>query len=234
MSKPSLEDSMEELEIEVEEEATLTTYNKEFDQVDKMLAQASNLNNESELHESTCQICCSPLRQESEDTWDRTALSRDVISLFRERSSQKISAAIVKNHMKHHKDAGVSEIKKIEYVDRVRRLFGNSVTTLDKLNLAMTMTLDQILEINSLEPSGDKSVADIKKIKSTETNRLCATFSNMVKLQATILGEMRDTGEVVTIPQDRFVTVFNDAISGAKNEREREIITNILTGLRTQ
>jgi hypothetical protein len=234
-SEPNLEDSMnmEELEIEIKEESTLTTYEKEFDQVDKMLAQAINLNNESELHESTCPICCSPLRQEAEDIWDRSAMSRDVISVFREKSSQKINATLVKNHMKNHKDRGISGIKKVEYIDRLRRLHGsNSSTTLDKLNLAMAMVMDQILEINSLEPSGDKSIADIKKIISTETNRLSATYGNMVKLQATLLGEMKDSGEVITISQDKFVTVFNDALADAKNDREREIITRILSGLK--
>ena len=54
----------------------------------------------------------------------------------------------------------------------------------------------------------------------------------MVKLKATLLGEMKDSGEVITISQDKFVTVFNDALADAKNDREREIITRILSGLK--
>jgi|SaaInlV_100m_DNA_2_1039680.scaffolds.fasta_scaffold21311_1 hypothetical protein len=235
--RPSLNDSMEPLEpVEsfVEEESEVTPYKKDLGQVEKVLSQALNLANDGQFHESTCSICCSPLREEAEDLWDQGRATAPIKKLYKEKSSQKINDSLIKNHMKNHKDGGVRELKKVEYVDRVKRLYGSGeITTLDRLNLSLAIITDQLLEINSLEPSGDKSIADIQKIKSGETNKLMATFNNIVKLQATISGEMRDSGEIISIPRDTFLNVFNDAIINARNDREREIITGILDGLKS-
>ena len=233
--RPSLNDSMEPLEpVEsfVEEESEVTPYRKDFNQVEKIFSQAINLANDGQFHESTCVICCSPLRDEAEDAWDQGRATAPIKKLFKEKSTQKVNDSLIKNHMKNHKDGGIRELKKVEYVDKIKRLYGGgSVTTLDRLDLSLAIITDQILEVNSLEPSGDKSWADIQKIKSGETNKLMATFCNITKLQATITGEMKDSGEIISIPRDKFISVFNEAIISAKNDREREIITGILDGL---
>jgi hypothetical protein len=198
-----------------------------------MLSQSINLSSDGTAHEPTCPICSSQIRTEAEELWEKTCSNRDVIKLFRERISKKISADVVKNHMKNHKDGGVRELKKVEFIDRTRRLYGNGeVTTLDKLNFAMAVVTDQIMEINSLEASGTISLADLKKLKSSETNKLLATFANLSKLQATIQGEMRDNGEIISIPTDRFIRVFNDAFANSESEKETELIRSILNGLR--
>ena len=74
--------------------------------------------------------------------------------------------------------------------------------------------------------------ADIEKIKSSETVKLMSTYSNLIKLQATLLGEMKDSGEMISIPSKKFIAVFNTALAlEVKTDREREIVTNILKGL---
>jgi hypothetical protein len=227
------EDSLEEIVLEKEHVETLTPYRKDFDQVDEMLAQSVNLSNDSRLHEPTCPICCSPLRVEAEDIWDKDgSRTSPVCQLFKEKSTLSVGAEVVRNHMKNHKDGGVAEIKKVEFIDRVRRLYGKNVTTLDRIDLCLAVITERLMQINSLSPSGDKSLVDIEKIKCGETNKLMATYSNLLKIQANILGEMKDNGELISMPRDKFVRVFNDAIISANTNREREIITQILNGLK--
>jgi len=234
--EPKPEDSMQEIEFETEEEesSTITPYKKDFDQVDSMLSQAINLTGDGKLHEPTCPICCSNIREEIEDMYDRGARPTDVTKEFREKTNTKISVDILRNHMNNHKDKGVDEIRKVEYADRVRRFYGTgqNVTTMDRIEFGMAVLTERLMEINSISPSGDKSPAEIQKIKNSETNKLMATFGNFLKLQATIMGEMRDHGEMIFIPRDKFVNVFNEAITEASTDRERENLVKLLNNLK--
>jgi len=204
-----------------------------FDQVDSMLAQVVNLSGSNQMHEPTCPICSSKLRGEAEDVWENEGeKTAPVLRIFRERTDLKISAEIVKNHMRNHKDGGQKEIKKVEFIDRVRRLYGKNVTTMDRIDLCLAVITERLMQINSLSPDGKKTHVDIEKIKTSETTKLMATYSSLLKIQATILGEMKSSGEIISISRDRFVEVFNDAITEAKTDRERALITNILKSLR--
>jgi hypothetical protein len=58
-----------------------------------------------------------------------------------------------------------------------------------------------------------------------------SVLNNLLKLQASILGEMKLSGELITIPSSQFVNVFNDALLDAKTDREKQIIKDILTKL---
>ena len=42
---------------------------------------------------------------------------------------------------------------------------------------------------------------------------------------------MKSKGELIIIPRDSFVNIFNDAIAEAKNDEERNVIKNILSEL---
>jgi len=235
MSEGPPEDSMQELSYQ-EEESTgkLTPYRKEFDQVDKMLAQAVNLSGDSRMHEPTCPICNSPLRAEAEDMYERNPRDLKAIKqFFKERSNLNVSVEIIKHHMKDHKDGGVKEIRKVEFIDRVRRLYNSDTTSLDQINLCLGIITERIMEINSLGPDNENSVADIEKMKTSETTRLMGQYSKMIQLRATILGEMRDNGEIISIQQKRFIDVFNTALINAKTDREKELVQQILEGLRS-
>jgi hypothetical protein len=230
---PIPEDSMEEIEYEeTEESETLAPYQKDFDQVDKMLSNAIKLSSDSQMHEPTCPICCSPLRTEAEDLWDQNSRTvQPIKDLFKSKSGLKVSAEIIRHHMKNHKDAS-QELRKVEFIDDVRRLYNTEATTLDEIKLCLSIITSQIMSINSLGPSHDHSAAEIQKLKSAETNKLMGTYSNLIKLRAQILGEMKDNGEIISIPRDKFIRVFNEAVAEAQNDRETQIIMGILNGLK--
>jgi hypothetical protein len=233
MSDNNPDDSMEPMPVDAPQEQTPTTSNaSSYHNIDGLLSQVINLNNDHVLHESTCLICSHPqLRKEAEDLYD-DGRKKEIVALFNSRTSVTISDDVVENHMRHHKDQAIQELQKVEYVDRISRLSGSNMTTLDRIEMCLSILTDQLMSINSLVPSGDKSQAEIKKLKASETDRLMKTFGTFLKLEAQIKGELQASGEIITIQKNKFVGVFQDAIVDAQNDRERQIIRRILNGLK--
>ena len=206
--------------------------------LERCLSQIINLNNNNEVHEPTCAICSSACRAELEKMYD--PLSKDekqikaVRDFFYTKTGIKISKGLLDNHVRFHVDNEIKEIQKIEYINRIQRVKNNSMTTMDYLDSAYAIILERIIGINSLPPrSGDLSQADTEKLKSTETAKLVGSIEHLMKLRATIMGEMKTNGEVITLPTGDFVRIFTDAIKNeAKSERERTLIMDILTKLR--
>jgi hypothetical protein len=134
--------------------------------------------------------------------------------------------------MMFHYSTGVRELQKVEYIDRIRRVSNSELTTLDKINLASAALIERLQGVNSITPDQNTSRPDVEKIKSQETSRLMNSFNQLLKLQASIMGEMKNSGELITIPRDQFVAVFNDILVDAQlNEDQRQVVRLILTRL---
>ncbi len=54
------------------------------------------------------------------------------------------------------------------------------------------------------------------------------SFNQLLKLQASILGEMKNNGELIMIPRQLFVDTFNQAIAESRTEEERDTIKKLL------
>lgn len=200
--------------------------------IEAALNQLVNLNEQSIMHEPTCIICNSPHRSEVEKEW--LSSNKDyakVKALFCSKSNLKVSDDIIENHMSHHFNKGVRELQKTEYVNRIKRLSNIEMTTLDKINLCLSALIERLAGINSISPQSDLSYADVEKIKSAETSRLMGSFSTLIKLQATIMGEMKEEGELITLPRQPFINMFNKMLIEAKTDIEKVIIQKILKGL---
>lgn len=196
-------------------------------EVDKLMSQLVNLNEKRVYHEPTCPICSSPYREDIEKDFIKNkdyAKAKSILQI-------DIGDNVIENHMSHHHARGVKEVQKLEYINKISRLNKSNPSTLDKIQLASSMLLERMVEVNSISPSGSLSISDVEKIKSSETARLSGAFNNLMKLQAGIMGEMKTSGELITIPVDEFVRVFNDAIISSKTDAEREIVKSILDKL---
>ena len=221
-------DSMEAPEINTPEQKEIANYI--LSDIDNALSQLINLS-DNILHEPTCLICCNAHREEIEQEWLQSTSHQKVKKLIKDKSGIALSNDVIDNHMVYHLDRGVKELQKIEYADRIKRLNAANLTTLDRLRLCFSALTERLMNINSITPSGDMSVADVEKIKSAETSRLMASFNQLLKLQASILGEMKNNGEIITIPRQSFMDFFDNAILNAKNDEEKQIISDILNGL---
>jgi hypothetical protein len=200
-------------------------------EMERLFSQVINLSKDNILHEPTCLICSSPHRTELEQTWISNKSVADVQQVYKGKTGKNISSEVVENHMTQHLTKGVREIQKIEYVDRIKRLHSHSLSTLDRISMCYAILIERLMGINSITTNGEESIAEIEKIKSSETSRLMGVFNNILKLQASILGEMKKEGEVITLPSDQFIKVFNNALLAAKTDREKQIVKNILDEL---
>jgi hypothetical protein len=126
---------------------------------------------------------------------------------------------------------GLENFKKMEYIDRVKRYSSQNLTTLDRISICFAVISERLMGVNSVIPSADESIVQVEKMKSAETARLMGTLNNLLKLQAGILGEMKSSGELISIPSNDFVRIINDALSKAKTDGERNIVKCIIDGL---
>lgn len=200
-------------------------------EVEALMAQAINLSDTKIYHEPTCLICSSPYRPELEQILVDKKSNNEVIKLFKDKTGADIGENVVVNHAEQHMTRGIREIQKVEYLNRIKRLNSPNVTTLEKISLVYAILVERLMGVNSIVPTGEESAAKIEQIKSAETNKLMGTLNNLLKLQATILGEMKTSGELVYIPTNEFVAVFRDALRSAKTDRERELINGLLDKL---
>jgi len=202
--------------------------------IERVLSQAVNLSPESVMHEVTCPFCSSPYREEAENAYFAAERSwKECRKILDDKQGVKLSKDVIENHIRFHMGAGIRELQKVEYIDRIKRLSTRSCSTLDRIALCSAIILERILDINSIVPDGDKSPADIAKIKSAETKNLVKAYNDLLKLQASILGEMKTDGEVITLPRKPFIQIFTDAIADARTEEAKKLVADLLQKLRS-
>jgi hypothetical protein len=225
----TIEASMKSLEapIKVDTNIIKSSGISRGDDISRLLNQAINLNDSKIIHEPTCLVCSSPYRADLEKEYiDKQSLS-EVKKLFKEKTGKDVDLGVFKNHIDHHLES-TTEIQKVEFANRVKRLYDQNLTTIDRISMGLAVITERVIGVNGLAPTEGESLANIEKIKSSETTRLMGAFQSLLKLQAQILGEMKSSGELMTIPQKDFVNIFIHAIQDAKTDKERETIKNIL------
>ena len=217
--------------IEEDKESFITSISVLPTELEKTLSQAINLSPDNTFHEPTCLICSSPYRTEIEEKWVETKSHADIKDLLKGRTLSKISTGVIDNHMRFHYERDINQHQMREYVDRIKRYSTSELTTLDRIQFALSALTERIVGINAITPSGDYTAADIEKIKSAELTKLMGAYGKFTKLQADLMGEMKDTGDLISIPKEAFIHFFNKALTEAKTEDEKEIVNKILTQL---
>jgi len=198
---------------------------------EKLMGQLVNVNSSNIYHEPTCIVCSCSSREKIEEMHLAKSSREEIIKYVKDHSGIELSPSIIDNHMLYHYDKGVREHVKTAYIDRIRRLASQETTTLSRIRMSIDALMERIIGINSIVPCGDLNEADVEKIKSQETARLTRTMTQLLQLQANMMGEMTDSGELITIPKKAFVRFFNEAITDARTDVEREIINNLLASL---
>ena len=197
--------------------------------IESVLSQLVNLSPENILHEPTCLICSSPYRSEIEQKFLETKKYSDVNNVFKNRIT--ISKDVLDNHMRFHHEKGIKELQKVEYINKIGRLNSVELTTLDRIRLALSALTERLTGINSITQDANTSAVETERIKSVETSRLMGSFNQLLKLQAGIMGEMKNSGEVIVIPRVAFISMFNESIANATTDKEKEVIQTILSKL---
>jgi len=198
-----------------------------------VLSQLISMSEERVVHEPTCRICRHQDRKEFEEAWINTKQEKAVNDLAEQKGEKKFASSTIQNHMLYHFDRGVHELRKIEYIATIDRINQtNSLTTLDHIRTCESVILERIVGINSLVPDQDTSAIEVEKIKSAESTKLLNALNQVLKLRATILGEMKKGGELLTVPYREFIAIFNEALTKAENDGQKKAINDLLTKLR--
>lgn len=195
------------------------------------MLQLINLNGNNVYHEPTCIICSCSNREEVEQKWFEVKNHEETKKIFKSKNVSTISNDIIDNHMRNHHDKGTKELQKIGYINTIRRLNSSELTTLDRIRDGLSMLTERMVGVNSITPNNDLSVAEVEKTKSAETARLMMAYNQLLKLKASIMGEMKSSGDLIVLPRKEFVDTFNRAIVKSKSNEERETIKNILNSL---
>lgn len=229
----SIEDAIvEEKAISALEVSGKKLFKPSTSDLDKLMDQVVNLSDKHVYHEPTCEVCGAACRDEIEQLLLANKDYSRAKQILKDKCGIDASIIQIENHFANHAIRGVKEVQKLEYIKKIKRLSGSNSSTLDKIALCSNILLDRVIDVNSLTANPAESVAEIEKIKSAETARLTGVLSQLLKLQAAIMGEMKSSGELITIPTDAFVSIFNEAIISAKNDGERNIILGILDKLK--
>jgi hypothetical protein len=166
-----------------------------------------------------------------EEKWFETKKHSEILEILKD-SKVKISEGMIDNHIKNHCHKVERELQKAEFINKVSRVYTSTNTsTLEKIGHSMAVIDAQIVELNAITPNGDMSQAEVEKIKASETKKLLDTKAKFIKMQADLMGEMRNAGEMINIPKDKFINFFNESILNAENDEEKSIIQKILSDL---
>jgi len=217
--------------LEDEQEEVITSISILPTELEKTLSQALNISVDNILHEPTCIVCSSPYREQIEEKWIETKDYQQVKNVVQGSAKNKFSRAVIDNHMQFHFEGGIKQLQIKEYVDKIKRFSTSDLTTFDRIQFALAAITERIIGVNAITPSVDYSEADIEKIKSGELTKLMGAYGKFTKMQADLMGEMKDTGDLISIPKLAFINFFNKALTDASTEDEKETINKILTQL---
>lgn len=183
---------------------------------------------DSIFHEPTCAICNDPHREEIEKKYHESNSYKSAKDLANSKGDIDVTEGEVKNHMLYHYERDIRPHQMREYIDKLDRLNTTKTSTLQSIQMGLSALLERLAGVNSIVPDQNTSEVEIEKIKSQETNKIMSSYCKLLQLQANMLGEMKNNGELISIPKDSFIGVFNNAIVNAKTEAEKELIKDIL------
>jgi hypothetical protein len=194
--------------------------------LEKFLYAQVSINNDGLYYESDCVVCSSQYRKESEEKWLDSRNADEIVTYFKDKG-EPIPRSVVKNHMEFHIDQSYIELRKREYIKKVISMTNMHLDTISRVEMAMSAINDRIIAINASEEPASSPVA-INKIKAETTCKLVSSMSSLLQLRANLLGEMAASGEVLTIKQEDFSSIFGDSLQKFNSESAREAINYIL------
>ena len=134
--EPTLEDSMTVPDLSPPVQGKLIS--GVVHDINTALSQLVNLNSDNVYHEPTCKICNNPHREELETKWFETKKHIDLKAIVDSKSGIVITDEVIDNHFINHYNKGIKEIQKVEFLNKINRLNGINITTLDRIRMGMS------------------------------------------------------------------------------------------------
>ena len=185
--------------------------------------------------EPSCPFCLSPHRSEAECIFLKTPqYDNDKFTktkIFMDEKGEAYSIDVIKNHCKNHIEQGESQLRKIEYLTTIDNISSVKMSTLEEIDNVISALKERLIETSKIVPDSKTSRSEAEVIKSNIVSQISKSFSALLKLRSELLGEMKNSGEMISISRHKFKQIFNDALDAAKNEDEKNVIVSLLKSL---
>jgi len=201
----------------------------------ELLGAVIKINDSGVFVEPSCPLCISKNRLEAETIFLKTPQFQNdkydkALQLLVEKG-EPYSIDVVKNHCNNHINQGESQLRKIEYINTIDLISSSKMSTLEELDICLASLKERLIEINKIVGDSRTSKIEAEVIKSNIVTQISKSFSSLLKLRSELLGEMKQTGEMILIDRRKFKQIFNDALDAAKNEDEKNVIVSLLKNL---
>lgn len=201
----------------------------------ELLGAVIKINDKGTFVEPSCPLCLSANRIEAEAIYLKTPQYQndkfDNTLKFLIEKGEQFSIDVVKNHCKNHIDQGELQLRKIEYINTIDNISSVKQSTIEEIDTMLAALKERLIETNKMVSDSRTSKMDVEILKSNVVSQISKSFSSLLKLRSELLGEMKNTGEMIIISRQKFKQIFNAALDAAKNEGEKTIVVNLLKGL---
>jgi len=219
--------------------------NKKIDMVDlvryassgfrQLLSSVIKINEQGIFVEPSCPFCLCKNRAGAEEIFLKTPQYQndkfDNAQKFLIEKGEQFSIDVVKNHCKNHIEQGESQLRKIEFINTIDNISSVKQSTLEELDIMLACLKERIIETNKITNDSRTSKIDVEVLKSNAVTQISKSFSALLKLRSELLGEMKNSGDVIVIDRTKFKRIFNEALDVAKNEDEKTVIVSLLKNL---
>jgi len=194
-----------------------------------------NLSSAGVFLEPTCSFCCSKTRTEAESLWRQTVglapnKEVEVRKLFLS-AGEDIPLEVIRHHIKNHLDRAEAELRKVETINRISALNSVKVSTIDQIQILQSACMERLMAIAEMQAPTPALRNAVEGQKNKDTAAIIKTMQGLLSLQASILGEMKGRGELISIPVDKFKEVFAKQLSNLQTKEEKQLVISIMEDL---
>ena len=193
------------------------------------------LNSDGIFVEPSCPFCLSQNRTEAESIFIKTPQYDNnkytATKEFLDSKGEKFSIDLVKHHCNSHVNQGENQLRKQEYINTIDNISSIKISTIDEVDLLISALKERQIETARLVADSKTSKVEVEVIKSNIMAQLSKSFASLLKLRSELLGEQKESGDVIIISRLKFKQVFNEAIENAKGDEEKTLIIGLLKSL---
>ena len=194
--------------------------------LERFLFSQVSLNKEGKYFEKDCPICNSQKRNEAEEKWLKSRNADEILD-FLKSVGEPSPVTVIKNHMEFHLDQAYLELRKREHINKVVTLLKMPLDTMTRIELSLSAIMERLMTISSMEDPG-VSPSELEKMKDEQTCKLVSAQTKLLEMRATLMGELKNDGALITVKKEDFEKIFQEILSEFKGEEARRIVTRIL------
>jgi len=194
--------------------------------LERFLLSQVSLNKEGKYFERDCPICNSQIRLESEEKWLKSRNADEILEFLKSKG-EPCPITVIKNHMEFHLDQAYLELRKREYINKIIALSQMSLDTMTRVEMSLAAISERLMTISAMEDP-DLTPGDLEKLKDEQTCKLIATQTKLIEIRASLMGEMKNDGDLLSVRKEDFSKIFADVLHEFKSEEARRIVNRIL------